>query len=62
MRPHQEVSGVKRYLSWTLVAVIVALAAGKFHASRRVVVYQPSDPALLSATGRPQVVEFYHRT
>ena len=52
---------MNRYVSWTLVAVVFVLAAGKFYASRKGVVYQPSNPGLLLATGRPQLVEFYHR-
>jgi hypothetical protein len=52
---------MKRYLSWALIAILLLLAAGRFYTSRKGVVYQPSDPALLAVTGRPQLVEFYHR-
>jgi hypothetical protein len=52
---------VKRYVFWTLVAVLMVLAAGKVHFSREGRVYHPSDPALLSETQRPQLIEFYHR-
>jgi hypothetical protein len=51
---------VKRYMAWLLAAVVAVLAAGMFF-TRREQVYQPSNPALLSATGRAQLVEFYHR-
>lgn len=61
MHPSREVLSVKRYVWWALIVVLVALAAGRFYTSRKGVVYQPSDPALLSATGRPQLVEFFHR-
>jgi hypothetical protein len=61
MHPYREVLDVKRYVSWALIAVLVMLAAGRFYASREGVVYRPSNPALVSATGRPQLVEFYHR-
>ena len=52
---------VKRYILWAVVAVVAALAAGKVYVSRKAVVYQASDPTLLTTTGRPQLVEFYHR-
>ena len=52
---------MKRYVAWALIAVLVVLAAARFYTSRKSVIYQPSDPALLSATGRPQLVEFFHR-
>lgn len=52
---------MKRYVSWALVGVLILVAAGRFYTSRKGVVYHASDPALLAATGRPQLVEFYHR-
>lgn len=61
MHPNCEVLDVKRYVSWGLIAVLVVLAAARFYTSRKGVVYQASNPALLSATGQPQLVEFYHR-
>jgi hypothetical protein len=60
MRPYREFLDVKRYVAW-LAAVVVLLAAGLFFFLLPKEVYRPSDPALLSATGRPQLVEFYHR-
>ena len=52
---------MKRYTLWAVAAVLVTLAAGKAYVSRKAVVYQASDPIRLTTTGRPQLVEFYHR-
>jgi hypothetical protein len=60
MHPYRGVLDVKHYVAWALIAVVAVLAAGMFFVSRKGV-YRPSNPALLSATGRPQLVEFYHR-
>jgi hypothetical protein len=66
---------VKRQVAWLFATVVVAIAVGAFllgpgqqqqpaagtATTRPNSVYQPSDPALVAATGRPQLVEFFHR-
>jgi hypothetical protein len=39
-----------------IATAVVALALGLFAQTE----FRKSDPALLSKTGRPQLVEFYH--
>lgn len=48
---------MKRVLA---VLVTVLLVGGGYLLLRHSEVYRASDPALLAATGRPQLVEFYH--
>jgi len=45
----------------TVLAIVAALATGAA-AQRHEADFRRSDPALLSKTGRPQLVEFYHPT
>jgi hypothetical protein len=67
---------VKRHVVWLLAVVLVVLGVAAFFLAqeqRRPAAaavagqarpdsgYQASDPALVAATGRPQLVEFYHR-
>lgn len=54
---------MKRQVIRLLAVVLVALGIGAFFLARERADsgYRASDPALVAATGRPQLVEFYHR-
>jgi hypothetical protein len=64
-----KLSGMKGGPVWVLAVVAATVALGAYFVldreGRRAAVaadaYQASDPALVASTGRPQLVEFYHR-
>lgn len=59
-RANQGRNIVKRYVSWLAAAAIVLLGVVGVALLLPADKYEASDPALLAATGRPQLVEFFH--
>lgn len=51
---------VKRYVSWLVACSIILLGAAGAARLMDADTYEASDPALVAATGRPQLVEFFH--
>jgi hypothetical protein len=51
-----------RLFTIVLFAVVALASAGEAQQAPGAGDFRRSDPRLLSATGRPQLVEFYHPT